>query len=100
MLIKLHHPAKRINDVLSNRKNNDYLSCLLAIHRERKCVNKREQSYIVFRHDLFPKEELHFVTKFCKVTAEGPEVNLFQSDECIDSAAVVGEKIFLLLMIH
>ena len=43
----------------------------------------------MFKHDLFPNEELHCVTKFYKGTVEGSKVDLFQSDKCVDSSGVV-----------
>jgi hypothetical protein len=53
------------------------LESLLAIRRERKTVNHRNQWVIIFLHEEFENLEIYCVEKYCKVTKEGPEDALF-----------------------
>ena len=77
VMVRFLHPAKRVSKVLTNRTANDRLTDLLAIRREEKRVKSRTQLCVVFRHDLFPNEEVYCVVRFCKVLKEGSSEDVF-----------------------
>ena len=75
-LIKFLHPSKLITDTLINTPSSKRLKDLVAVRREVKRVNRREQECIVFHHDTFPNQEIYCVEKFCKVEEEGASILL------------------------
>ena len=79
-LSRFIHPSKCINDVLKNRAHNHRLTDLLAVRKELKKVNRKMQMCIIFRHDMFPNEELHCCVRYCRVVKEGACEDFFQSD--------------------
>ena len=78
VLLKYLHPSKRISEVFPNRTANERLDGLVAIKKDGRKVNKKMQQCIIFRHDRFPNEELHCVTRFCKVLKEGAVEDYFE----------------------
>ena len=89
-LIRMLHPAKTISEVLINRAGNERLTGLIAIGREMKRVNRREQICVTFRHDSFPNETLYCAVRFCKVVTEGDPVNFFLDDDAPTADADAG----------
>ena len=99
VLIRMLHPSKLVNDTLTNREASERLVGLVALRKELKLVNRREQQCVVFRHDLFPNKELHCCMRYCKVHKEGDPVHFFTaqtdspgSDEVEVSSATVEES--------
>ena len=43
-------------------------------------MNRRQQTCVVFRHNDFPKKDLHAVERFCQIITKGPASEFF-SDE-------------------
>jgi hypothetical protein len=71
------HSRPIIDAKYPNATPTERLDSLLAIRRERKAVNKRNQWVIIFRHDDFENVEIYCVEKYCKVTKQGPEDAFF-----------------------
>ena len=76
VLVKFLHPRKKVVAQMPNAGHHERLSGLLSIRREMKQVNQKKQMCIVFRHDSFPDQELHAVTRYAKVDKEGAEEHL------------------------
>lgn len=90
-MIKFLHPSKRISEAMTNCPPTYRLVGLLAIKKETRKVNHRDQSCIVFRHDKFPNEELYCAARFCRVLKEGNEKDFFSLDD--RAVAVVDETV-------
>ena len=76
---KFLHPRPAVSKRYPNATKNDVLE-VLAIGQEEKVVCKRLQVCITMRHDDFDDGQiLHAVTRFCKVTEEGPVESLFDT---------------------
>eukprot|EP00980_Cylindrotheca_fusiformis_P024084 scaffold11524_cov91-Cylindrotheca_fusiformis.AAC.3 len=85
-LVRYIHPSRHIRERYVNPERGQRLENLVAIREETKLVNRREQQVIVMTHTDFPGIELYAVKRFCKVTAEGPEDQLF------DIPAAIGPR--------
>ena len=48
------HPAKTVKEKCPNSTHFDKLSDFLDVERKSTKVNRRDQTYITFRHDAFP----------------------------------------------
>ena len=94
VLIKLLHPRKLVSDTLMNWEDNERLVGLVAIKKEKRSVNRKDQDCIIFRHDRFLNQELYCTSKFCKVLKEGSRVDFF-ADATSDSAPPVEAQVNL-----
>lgn len=79
-LVNKLHPGLEIEAKFPNRSKQDRLGRLLAIKREPRTVNWKEQVCIVFRHDSFANKELHAVERWVKVDEEGASEHFFGGD--------------------
>lgn len=77
VLIKFLHPSKRVKEVLINKTAKDRLENLVAVKSETRSVYWKQQSCIVYRHDLFPNEYLHSYERYCKVIKKGKPIDFF-----------------------
>ncbi len=62
-------------------ESNEWMDDLVALRKEKKKVNGRNQMCIVLSHDDFPDQELHCVQQRVRVDIEGSENDLFAQDE-------------------
>ena len=60
-------PEKIKKEKHPNSAHGHKLFDLLAVERKSTKVNRRDQMYIKFRHDDYPKKNLHYVERFCDV---------------------------------
>eukprot|EP00957_Ditylum_brightwellii_P079422 6039426-Ditylum_brightwellii.AAC.1 len=60
-LLNKIHPGWEVDAKFPNRTKLDQLDGLVAIRREPKLVNKREQVCIMFHHRHFPNKEAYAV---------------------------------------
>ena len=76
------HPEKTVKENYLNSTHGDKLSGLLAIKMKSMKVNRRDQTWIKFRHDDFPNMLLHSVERYCNAE-ESPtnEEQYFARDE-------------------
>ena len=81
VLLSRLHPSKLIDDHFTNRSACDRLDGLIALKRELKYVNRRDQYCIVFRHERLHNQQIHCVERYCKVTKEGSFVDLFNKTD-------------------
>lgn len=58
-LMRFLHPRLDIIEKYPNASSNQRLEDLLAIKRDQKKVNGKEQNVVIFRHDEFPNKELY-----------------------------------------
>ena len=79
--VKFLHPSKVVKDKIKNPTAQTRVSGLIALHKEKRSVNKREQAVIVFRHADFEDTELYSVARWVKVTKEGHASQLFLTDK-------------------
>ena len=91
VLSKFLHPSKKIDEVLVNRTAHHRLSQLIAIRKEAKRVNRRDQICIVFRHESF-SHEIYCCQRYCKVLKEGAEVDIFSLDNTLEGEHDVGPE--------
>lgn len=75
--LKYVKPSKIIETKYPTLAPKQRLEGLLAIRKEVRSLNHREQLCVIFRHDDFPNEELFCHERWCKVEAEGPSTQLF-----------------------
>ena len=71
VLIKMLHPAKLIKDTLINYDTTKRLVGLIALKKENHLVNRKDQEYIIFCHEMFLDKEVYFCSRYCKVQKEG-----------------------------
>lgn len=74
------HPRKDVTDKYPNVSNISKTENLIALRKEKKRVNKREQDCIVFWHPDFAEQDLYVVERYCRVINEGPCIELFGED--------------------
>ena len=77
VLTKMLHPGKDVAAKYPNAAHNKKVENLIALRKEAKTVNQKEQVVIVFRHSDFAEVELHCVERFCHVMTEGPVSEVF-----------------------
>jgi Transposase IS4 len=87
------HSRPIIDAKYPNATPTERLDSLLAIRRERKAVNKRNQWVIIFRHDDFENVEIYCVEKYCKVTKQGPEDAFFIYEAEVQAAGTGVETV-------
>ena len=78
--LKYLHPRRLIQETFPNATAQERLSDLLAIGKEVKKVNRRDQDCITFRHEKFENEIVHAVVRWVKVDEEGPDSQFFDED--------------------
>ena len=91
VLKRFLHSRPDIVNKYPNSVFSDCLNNLLAIRKEKKTVNRKEQWCIIFRHDDFPNKEIYCVERYCKVLKEGPTGQFFALDNA-DLAPTIAEE--------
>ena len=96
VITRLLHPRKAVTDKYPNAGHNSKVENLIALRKEIKKVNRRDQECVILRHSDFPGVELHAVARYCKVITEGPISEIFveagvPEEEAIDDAPPVDE---------
>ena len=77
VLVKLLHPAKLVKDTLFNRESTERLVGLIALKKEVRAVNRKDQVCIVFRHEMFLDKDIYCCARYCRVLKEGSPVDFF-----------------------
>jgi len=90
VLKRFLHSRPIVDAKYPNATQSERLEPLLAIRREKKTVNHKEQWCIIFRHDDFENIELYAAERYCKVVEEGPFESLFVQGENVAEAGPGG----------
>ncbi len=92
--IRFVRPKRLIDAKFPTIAPQQRLTDLLALRKETRRLNGRDQLCVVYRHDSFPNEELLTHSRYCKVETEGPTDHLFGNDAAPEAAAEeVGEEV-------
>ena len=75
--VKRLHPSKEVAAKFPNLPANSEISNLLAIRKDMKLVNKKQQDCVIFVHPDHDDFEFHAVKKWVKVTKEGQPMHYF-----------------------
>ena len=88
VLIKMLHPSKLVDETLINQDSTERLVGLIALKKEVRTVNRKEQSCIIFRHETFGDKEIYCCVRYCKVLKEGAAVDFFPDTDGRGTAEV------------
>ena len=80
VLIKYLHPSKLVAETIRNSSSQDRLTGAIAVIQEFKLVNRKEVLVVVLSDPRFRGKLIHAARRFVKVTEEGPENELFDTD--------------------
>ena len=79
--LKYLHPRQLVTEKFPNATAAERIQNLIAIRKEKKRVNRREQEVIVFNSEKFENQEVHCVVRWVKVDTEGPDSEFFDEDD-------------------
>ena len=78
--IKYLHPRKVVCNTFPNATAKDRITNLVAVSKEVKKVNRRDQEVVIFNHEKFDVQP-YAVVRWVKVDEEGPDSQFFDEDD-------------------
>ena len=75
--LKYLHPRRVVESLYSNAAHDTVVRDMIVLKEETKTVNSKKQVVVVLRHESFTPHDVYAVKRWCTVSIEGPESEVF-----------------------